>query len=162
MHTVHAIHDIQPGEEILTAYIDPAQRIDERAEDLLERGVDCRCPSCQECMDAKFEPPSNHCRIEIYALKLSLNAFDGDKVGAEDLPNFFIPKSAGEALDKAQDLIKLLLQEGLVGMDLAAAYRWASKYNLQLGILEKATAFAKKVSTALRNVRHSETSSPRS
>jgi len=140
-HTVHTIRDIHAGEEILTAYIDIAQASDEREENLAKRGVTCQCPAC---LPGDAFVTSERRRQRIFDFKRCSYAYEGDQVRASDVPAYIIPRNPIEALDRAHEIIKLLLQEGLLGMELAQAYRWASKYSLQSGMLEKAKAFAQK------------------
>ncbi|KAK5165512.1 uncharacterized protein LTR77_009041 [Saxophila tyrrhenica] len=146
-HTVHAIRDIEAGEEILTTYIDSSQFFAGRDEDLKKYGFECACAFCQSHEPSLLGPTTSDAtkrdlrRAKINVVKRSLYAFEGEHARADGI---CAPRSPSEALDRAQDLIKLLREEGLLGMDLAQAYRWASKYSLQFGVLEKARDYAQK------------------
>lgn len=140
-HTVHAIRDIKAGEEILTSYVDCAQPIAERSDTLDDRGVDCYCPSCK--MSATAARSENQ-RDRLYDNNCGLKAYDGKLNRDERIPLRLIPRNPTEALTMAEESVSILKEEGLVGMVLAAAYRQSSRYCLQLGMVEKAKAYAKK------------------
>lgn len=141
-HTLHAIYDISEGEEILTSYIECAKPLDKRTEALEEKGIDCYCSVCTRGAVA-FR--SNKRRKKLYDLTRGLQDYDGTMSQSEQrVPASLIPRNPGEALTIAENSITLVKDEGLLGMSLASTYRRCSKYALQLGMVEKAKAYAKK------------------
>ncbi|KAK3721065.1 hypothetical protein LTR37_003355 [Vermiconidia calcicola] len=138
-HTVHAIRDVQAGEELLVSYIDCAQPTQKRTEDLEKHGVDCWCEVCKRSPAAKQSERRRHL---IFDLKRGLSAYDGNHVKGRRTPDRLIPHNPTEAVAAAENLVQLLCEDGLEGMDLAFAYRIASKYSLQLGMVEKAKTYA--------------------
>ena len=140
-HTVHAIRDIQPGEEILASYIDCIQPISERNKDLETYGVDCYCTVCKSSSAAIA---SEKRRDRLHDIVRGLKAYNGQDSGPEPVPIRLIPKNPASALQVADTAISLLQEEGLTGMPLATAYRQASKYSLQQGLVEKAKSYAAK------------------
>jgi hypothetical protein len=140
-HTVYAIRDISAGEEIVVSYVNCAIGIQERAEALEEFGVDCYCSVCR---DSAAAHRSEEHRRDIYCSKQILAAYDGESVKAQKLNPNFLPQYPGKALEMAETLVEGLQEEGLVGMDLAAAYRYVSKYSLQQGMPGKAKEAALK------------------
>ena len=141
-HTLHAIRDISEGEEILTSYIDCAKPLDKRAEALEEKGIDC---SCSVCTRGAVAFQSNKRRKKLHDFTRGLQGYDGKTdSSAQRVPVSLVPRNPSEALAMAENSITLLREEGLLGMSLASTYRHCSKYALQLGMVEKAKAYAKK------------------
>jgi hypothetical protein len=140
-HTVYAIRDVSVGEEIVVSYVNCAIGVQERAEALEEFGVDCYCSVCRD--SAAAHRSEDH-RRDIYCSKQILAAYDGESGKAQKLNPRFLPQNPGKALEMAETLVEGLREEGLVGMDLAAAYRYVSKYSLQQGMPSKAKVVALK------------------
>lgn len=131
--TVHAARPIQAGEELLTNYLGSpatyypqAQRVQ-----MLQHsyGFTCLCPACSDSSgtsDGRRELMSN--------LAWGLQQYFEGKGYGQD----FTPTSQLAALQQAEGLIHLLLQEGLFSRELMKAYRTASTLALDLKEYHKA------------------------
>ena len=115
-HTLHAIRDIESGEEILTSYIDSAQPISERTDDLEKFRVDCYCPACKSTPSAVR---SEKRRDRLQDIQRGLRAYDGESERGDHIPEILVPNRGEEALTIAEEAITLLKEEGLIGMTLA-------------------------------------------
>ncbi|KAK3070322.1 hypothetical protein LTR53_010673 [Teratosphaeriaceae sp. CCFEE 6253] len=136
--TVYAIRDIQPGEELCTTYLGGpgvyhirAQRIETLRTNY---GFTCTCPACSD-----VTRQSDGRRDLMTNVAYGLQVFQyGDR--SPDVP--FVPTSPGLALKQAEDLIHLLLDEGIFSVELCKAYRVASSFALNIGHYDKAREYA--------------------
>lgn len=145
--TVHALRDIQPGEELCTTYLGGpacyyvrAQRIE-----LLRRtyGFTCKCPAC---LDVTGESDGRREVMATIAYGLQVFYQGGQ---AAQIP--YVPTSPTQALQQSEDLIRLLLDEGLPSIELCKAYRMASTQALNIGDFDTAFAHAFREKDVERN-----------
>ena len=126
---------------MLTSYINSAESISARNEALLGKGVDCYCPSCKKGAIAR---ESEVRRQRLQEVISALRAYDGGSVPDKLVSMHLVPNHPTQALVLAEEAIALLIQERLIDMGLAKTYRQASKYSLQLGMVDNAKALAVK------------------
>lgn len=138
-HTVHAIRNIEAGEELLTSYIDCEKPAQDRAKELLEMGFKCCCVACKKNRAARKRDTR---RIRLYDINRALEIYDGKVEQAYYIPDYLIPQNPKAALAMAEEGLALLKEEGLVGMPRASMFRLGSRYSLQIGTIEKANAYA--------------------
>ena len=135
--TVHAVRDIQPGEELCTTYLGGhgsyylrPQRIE-----MLRHSYGFTC-NCVACGDTSGQSDG---RRELMAnLAWGLQQYlEGSGHGQP-----FVPAAPLAALQHAENLIHWLLAEGLFTAELMKAYRTASTQALSLRDFEKAIDYA--------------------
>ena len=135
--TVHAVRDIFPEEELLTTYLGGQAMYTTRAQRAEHLGTNygftCHCPAC-----ADGTGRSDHIRQLMNNIAWGLTQFNQ---GAPKNNNF-IPDNPATALLQAEDLISLMLTEGIVTIELTKAYRSASTYALQSGNFDKSVEYA--------------------
>jgi hypothetical protein len=133
--TIHALRDIQPGEEICTAYIDICHATAERRRILGHWGFTCECLAC------KSQDPIQEARRH----KLEeLMACMQDREGKRSLENWGT-RDYAEALTTVQQVIALMKDEGLEETDtLGEAYELAAEYCLASGMKKEAMDWAEK------------------
>ncbi|CAK3875243.1 TPR domain [Lecanosticta acicola] len=139
--TVHAIRDIKAGAELCTSYIFNLRTKEQRHEQLKNTwSFDCQCEVCDNTPTAFA---SEKRRQLMFDIDQALAAYEANIPFARALiPN--APRNGKEARELVERLVAVLREEGLVGMDLAQAYRECSKYSLQEGLIPKALAYAQK------------------
>lgn len=144
--TVHAERDISPGEELCTTYFGGpdtyylrSQRIEILRSDY---GFTCACPACADSTGI-----SDSRRQLMGSLAWGLQQF----LERNCLGMTHVPTSSSEALQQAEALIHLLLQEGLFSGELIRAYRTASAQALNAGVFQKAMDYAKHEAEVERN-----------
>ena len=135
--TVFAAKDIQPNEELCTTYTGGPASYKTRATRIegLERryGFTCDCPACTD------QTGDSDARREfMHGIAWGLGEF---QKGSEFVADF-MPADVSAALKQSEDLIALLLEEGLVTMELMKAYRTASMHACTLEEYEKALLYA--------------------
>lgn len=109
--TVYAIKQINKGEEIVTSYVNLNRTYEQRKTALRTWDIDCGCRCCAGLNAAA----SKRRRELIFDTDQKLAAYaQGIRFGL----GFPVPKNAQEALDVAKGALKLLTDEGLVGMNL--------------------------------------------
>ena len=91
-------------------------------------------------MSATFRASEKR-RHMLYDINKRLAVYDGNRTQGLIGP---IPQHPTKALALAKESVVLLQEEDSVGMDLATAFRRASKYSLQLGLVGQAEFYAKK------------------
>ncbi|OTB11409.1 hypothetical protein K445DRAFT_321999 [Daldinia sp. EC12] len=124
-HKVLAVRDIMEGEELTIAYYDPLQSHSTRQEKLQkEWGFKCSCQRCSANATAIAE--SDRRVSQIHALWKELDDHSATSKGSAD---------------KAELLISLYEQEGILGRLNEAYYRAAIEY-IGIGNAEKATKYA--------------------
>jgi hypothetical protein len=136
--TVYTVKDILPDEELCTTYLGGEGHYymrPQRLELLRSRyGFTCDCPACVDRTGT-----SDGRREAMASITWGLAQFrDGVKS-----VNQFIPTDRIAALKQAEDLITVMLNEGLVTIELAKAYRTASRHALQLQNYEKSVEYAR-------------------
>lgn len=120
--TVHALRDIAPAEELLTTYIPAILSREQRSDDehLGNYGFTCNCPACDP--RSKFCKPSVSRRASAVAIEEQLAPY----FASSNLRDAFIhntgPLSSFEALRYAQLRVNLLMEEGIMNMDLVKWY----------------------------------------
>ena len=102
--------------------------------------VECYCSVCKASDAAAL---SEERRNQLAVLYDALRANDG-KATKYPITNKFVPSSPASALRKAEGIVQILKEEGLLGMCLANAYRQCSRFSLEEGMIEKAKAYALK------------------
>lgn len=115
--TIHAIHDLQAGEQIMVSYIDCACRTKKQRRTMLEAwGFSCGCAACT---DSSAEDP----RLRLQKLDQHLAMYGNLQPSGliAKLYARFAPTNAAEALRDAHELADLLKEQGLEGMDLCHA-----------------------------------------
>ncbi|KAI6864735.1 hypothetical protein KC334_g20169, partial [Hortaea werneckii] len=144
--TVHAVRDIQPGEELCTTYLGGpgcyyirSQRIEMLRSNY---GFTCTCTACSDPSGA------SESRRQLMAnLAWGLQQY----LERSAFGMTFVPTSPAEALAQAEAFIHLLLEEGLFTVELMKAYRTASTQALNISMYEKAMAYAKNEADVERN-----------
>ena len=135
--TVYAVNDIEPEQELFTSYLGGEGNYSTRSQRIEKLratyGFTCRCPACTDPTKK-----SDGRRELMNSIAWGLQQFE------EGAPsnNAFIPASPLPALKQAEDLISIMLQEGLVTIELSKAYRYASKCALRLKDYHKAVEYA--------------------
>ncbi|RMZ02615.1 hypothetical protein D0864_03151 [Hortaea werneckii] len=136
--TVHAVRDIQPGEELCTTYLGGpgcyyvrSQRVEMLRSNY---GFTCTCTACSDPSGA------SESRRQLMAnLAWGLQQY----LERSAFGMTFVPTSPAEALAQSEAFIHLLLEEGLFTVELMKAYRTASTQALNISMYEKAMAYAK-------------------
>lgn len=120
--TVHAIRDIEKGEEVVTAYVPIQRPAHLRNDDLVKKwGHECFCETCL-AHDRLIHETRRQRLYEIDQGFALLQKDADQRTYAWAFSSGMVPKSDGEALQWAVEGVQLLELEGLVGMDLARAY----------------------------------------
>ncbi|KAK0880130.1 hypothetical protein LTR87_006036 [Friedmanniomyces endolithicus] len=137
--TVYAVRDIQAGEELCTTYLGGqgvyyvrAQRIESLRNNY---GFTCACVSCSD-----MTGQSDARREFMSALAYGLQVFQYGSQSPD--PVQCVPTSPVLALKQAEDLIYMLIEEGILSIELCKAYRLASMVALGLGDFERAREYA--------------------
>jgi len=143
---VHALRDIAPDEELSASYLGSAGDYRPRAQrvEMLQRcyGFTCRCPAC-----ADHAQVSDRRRELLGHIAWGLQQhIEGRRDGAR-----YVPMTPDEALLQAEDIISILIDEGLFSTELMKAYRTASTQALAVGNLHKALEYAHDEAEVQRN-----------
>lgn len=102
MFTIHAVRQINKGEEIVTSYINGSCRTHEQRTNLLRNwGFKCECECCSGPKAAAVEKR----RSKMFELDQNL-AFYGH--GLPPVPGYAIPRTPQAALKVAEELLELL------------------------------------------------------
>jgi hypothetical protein len=136
--TVHAVADIKPEEELFITYLGGrgAYQLQEQRNQILQEnyGFTCQCRACTTDIAM-----SDGRRELLGSIAWGLDQFrDG-----VNPTNAFIPASHATALKQTEDLVTVLLQEGILGMELAKAYHTASMHALTAKDYDKAVEYAR-------------------
>lgn len=149
--TVHAVRDIQEGEELVMNYIGSRCHFwprEKRWEYLRSKyGFTCQCEACS---DPSLTPDND--RGAIPALIWGIEEFQK----GEAKTNWLIPETPEVALAQAEDVITLFLRQGLVALELARAYRMASSLAMDIGSYQLALEYASNEAEVERNIFGSE------
>ncbi|KAF7192740.1 SET domain-containing protein 5 [Pseudocercospora fuligena] len=133
--TVHAMRDIEAGEELLANYLGAGATYDPRFTRMEalrnNHGFICQC---QACMD----PRSDERRHSISVIFWGLNAYI--EHSTQDHP--YIPQTPFAALAQAEHGIGLMMEEGIFNTELYKAYRVAAMAALDLEDYAKAMEYA--------------------
>ncbi|KAK4618381.1 SET domain-containing protein 5 [Fulvia fulva] len=142
MLTVHATRDIKAGEELTTTYILNVRTKEQRQEQL-QTGWGFKC-QCELCTGHDKEVAASETRRErMFEIDQGLAIFENNNPLIRSHAPGSFPKSTLEALAWSEELVSLLKQEQIFGMDLAQTYRECSKYSLAEGLYSKAIGYAK-------------------
>jgi len=114
--TVFATRDIDAGEELTTSYIGLLHCRDQRADALRKWTVDCDCNACKDLHES--EPR----RKRLFDINQLLAMYERNMLSSPDFPTATPPTNDGEALVLGQEMVQLLKDEGIVGIELASAY----------------------------------------
>ena len=114
--TVFATRDIDAGEELLTSYIELLLCRHQRADALRQWKFDCDCKACKDLHES--EPR----RKRLFVIEQSFIMYGRNILSSPDNPTATPPTDDGEALLLGQEMVQLLKDEGLAGMELAIAY----------------------------------------
>ena len=135
--TVFAVRDIEPGEELCITYMGGKGHYWTRPQriELLRSnyGFTCKCSACSDRTGF-----SNNRREQMASIAWGLEEF---KEGSKPV-NPYIPVNRLNALKQAEDLISVMLDEGVVTIELGKAYREASTHALALKDYSKALEYA--------------------
>lgn len=144
--TVHAVRDIFPGEELLTTYLggEGSYIVSVQRKEILRQGYGfiCMCPACSHPSTR-----SDARRELLGALAWGLQQFI-DKCNPGQS---FVPASPAFALQQAEAMVSLLIEEGLLSMELIKAYRTASTQALNIRDFSKAIEYAYNEAEVERN-----------
>ena len=135
--TLHAIREIHEGEELVRSYVTEVGTAKQRAWALEHTDVDCECEACEGPSASAHEAR----RQRISELQRAIAIYENKR---NDSGSVRVPRNPAEALTVAENLVVLFKEEGLVGMNLADAYRDCANYSLQQGDIAKAIDYAKK------------------
>lgn len=146
--TVHALRDIYEGEELLMNYIGAECHFwnhQKRWDYLRSRyGFTCQCPACSDTTGLSDD------RHELLsALIWGLEQFQKGVPAAESP---LIPDSGIAAIQQAEHVITVLLDQGLWGIELIRAYRLAASISVDVGEYERALEFASNEAEVERNI----------
>lgn len=149
--TVHAVRDIQEGEELVMNYIGCKCHFwarEKRWEYLRSKyGFTCQCEACSDTSKA-----SDNDRGAIPALIWGIEEFQK----GEPRTNWLMPETPELALAQAEDVITLFLRQGLVALELARAYRLASSLAMDIGSYQLALEYASNEAEVEMNIFGSE------
>ena len=144
--TIYAVKDIQAGEELCATYLGGEAHYfvrSQRIEILRSRyGFTCDCTACRDRTGA-----SDGRRETMASIAWGLDQFEG---GARPVRPF-IPVNDLAALHQAEDLITLMLTEGIQTVELMKVYRVASKQALRLKDYSLALEYARDEEQVERN-----------
>ncbi|KXT12075.1 hypothetical protein AC579_1869 [Pseudocercospora musae] len=133
--TVHAMRDIEAGEELLANYLGAAATYDPRSTRMEalrnNHGFICQCQAC-------VDPTSDERRYSICSIFWGLNAYL--EHSTQDHP--YIPRDPYAALTQAEHGISLMMEEGVFNTELCKAYRVASMVAMDLENYAKAMEYA--------------------
>lgn len=115
--TVHAIRDIDEGEELVTSYIGTSRTKEQRQELLKPWDFICCCEVCEGPGAAASESR----RQRLYQIHGELSLYLKPEIAHTALPGYRLPKTDMEALGLAEEATDLMKQEGLRGLDLGYA-----------------------------------------
>lgn len=120
--TVHALRNIEPGEELLTTYIPAVLTLEQRndEEHLGNYGFTCTCRACDP--DSKSFKESVFRRASAVAIEEQLASYFAFGSLRDAFGLVTGPLSCVEALRYAQLRVNLLMEEGIMNMDLARWY----------------------------------------
>jgi hypothetical protein len=120
--TVHALKNITPGEELLTTYIPAVLTLEQRndEEHLGNYGFTCTCPACNP--KSKFFKESVFRRASAIAIEEQLASYFAFGSLRDSFGLVTGPLSCIEALRYAQLRVNLLMEEGIMNMDLVRWY----------------------------------------
>ncbi|EPS40040.1 hypothetical protein H072_6181 [Dactylellina haptotyla CBS 200.50] len=136
--TIHALRDIQPGEELLTSYIDICHPTVIRRQLLKHWGFRCRCTACDSSDD---EEDHRRRRIEDLFNKMANREKKRERNEAK-----WTEKDYERSFANVSKAIKLLEEEGMEETDtLGVVYAAAVKLGLKLRREEEAVEWAQKV-----------------
>ncbi|KXS94265.1 hypothetical protein AC578_9653 [Pseudocercospora eumusae] len=143
--TVHALRDIEAGEELLANYLGAEATYDPRFTRMEalrnNHGFICQC---QACMD----PTSDKRRLSISSIFWGLNAYM--EHSTEGHP--YIPQDPYTALAQAELGISLMMEEGIFNTELCKAYRMASIAAMDLEDYAKAMEYAQNELEVEKNI----------
>ncbi|KAK5121467.1 hypothetical protein LTR85_005300 [Meristemomyces frigidus] len=144
--TVHAVRDIHPGEELVTTYLggQGSYFIHSQRMDMLYQGYGftCTCPACSDTTGI-----SDTRRDALATLAWGLQRFIEGAGHGEP----YVPATSGTALQQAETIVRLLIEEGLVSIELIKAYRTASTQALNMKDFSKAIEYAYNEAEVERN-----------
>lgn len=146
--TVHAVRDIHPGEELCTTYLGGPGAYYVRATriELLRSNYGFTC-TCSVCADITGLSESRRTLMGQIAYGLQMYQYGGQ--GQEFVP--YVPSSPVMALKQAEDLICMLMDEGVLSIELCKAYRMAATVALAAKDWGKAQQYALDEADAERN-----------
>jgi hypothetical protein len=135
--TVFAVKDIAPGEELCITYLGGRGHYWTRPQriELLRSnyGFTCKCSACSDRTGV-----SNSRREQMASIAWGLEEF---KNRTKQM-NQYIPANRLDAFKQAEDLISVMLEEGVVTIELSKAYHEASMHALALKDYSKALEYA--------------------
>ncbi|KAK5132411.1 hypothetical protein LTR08_009094 [Meristemomyces frigidus] len=135
--TVHAVRDIQNGEELVTTYLGGPGNyfVSHQRLEMLQESYGFAC-TCHACSDTTGQ--SDHRRHMLAGLAWGMQQYlEGLSQGEPA-----VPASPESALYQAEAMIHLLREEGLQSMELIKAYRTASMSAYVLRDYNKAIDYA--------------------
>lgn len=152
MKTVYAMRDIEAGEELVTNYIGREchylVRIQRWEIFRSQWGFTCQCDACTDTTGR-----SDNRHMLLTNLFTGLQEFEQ---GNSTSCNPFLPSNIVVALDHAQDILSICLEEKMYGMELCTAHRMISSYALDLQDFHTAWEAAKNEHEVERNLMGTE------
>ncbi|KAK6540512.1 hypothetical protein TWF694_009303 [Orbilia ellipsospora] len=125
--TVHALREIQPGEELVTSYIDICHPTAVRRQILKHWGFRCRCAACDSPDDEE-----DHRRKKIEDLYTKLKGLEKKRASSTK------EKGYEKFMNLVTRVIKLLEKEGMEESDtLGVAYKTAVRVGMILGTTDR-------------------------
>lgn len=145
--TMHTIHKIKAGEELLVNYLGPQATYDMRntriAQLRLHYNFTCQCIACTDATG------SSDLRRELLGgIFHGLNEFSAGTPPDKR----FVPDSPQMALTHAEDGIRILMDENLLTVELTKAYRVASTLSLAIYDYDRALEYAFNEEEIERNI----------
>ncbi|KAI2602813.1 SET domain-containing protein [Hypoxylon sp. NC1633] len=140
--TLHAIHDIKAGDQLFGDYVGNVCRTRQQRAVSLARvwGITCTCVACTD-------PKIDQLRHRMLIIDQALAAYE---CGVSKEPDFAIihkiPSilTAEQALEAAEELMRLLKRQRLYSTELLRVFRECSKYALDSGKRGKGLHYARK------------------
>ncbi|EME40453.1 hypothetical protein DOTSEDRAFT_177455 [Dothistroma septosporum NZE10] len=147
MKTVHAMRDIQAGEEFETNYLGRECHYSSRTQRWevfrSQWGFTCHCTACTDRTGVSDARHSLLGKV-IYGLEEFI-------AGNPEMYNPFLPPSTLDALDQARDALSLCLEQNMYGPELVLAHRLISTFALELEDYQTALEAADNAQEVERN-----------
>ncbi|KAI0429371.1 hypothetical protein F5Y09DRAFT_356955 [Xylaria sp. FL1042] len=152
--TLHAIRDIQAGEEITADYYGGIADSHEQFRLILLSKWIFEC-SCEACTNPAYYPERQH----MYYLNKRLKIYRTQNEEGSSAPGrSLMPRNHPEAIQDLEDLIESLKRQGMESSALVNTYRTCSMFNLEAKIsYEDALHYAEKAAELQRRIMGTET-----
>lgn len=140
------------GDEITTNYLGQEGTLSTRVQrwEYLRTNYGFTC-QCVACLDSSGLSDSR--RVLLHHLIFGIETF---RQGGSSEDGEYVPKSLAQATAQAVDIIAILLDDGLFGMELIRAYRLAAELHFEAHDYRKTLEFATKELEVERNIMGAE------